>query len=348
MELALEAFRCFEKLELPLFDQTVLIGRNASGKTTILESIYVLFLGQSFRKTITTALINRAAAEAYIHLERDHRYTMKISRTGSRRIERDGKGERFDDRVGSLPVSLFAPEEFLFFIAPEYRRHALNRLLIQANPTYRTLLRDYGRLLRQRNLALKTRAGGPDRTFLASLDELLLPLAADIQAIRSRVILELSALFPRAVLSATYLPSRRTEGMIQRELIVGQTLSGPHRDDWRLSLRGEDVATIASRGEQRESLLHLAIAETAWLEMKLHRRPLLLLDDIVAEFDTTHRLELNALLKGRQYLLTSAELALLPPKLRRTSDILELESYVAKSRSDRTPEPAAPRRSDAA
>lgn len=348
MELALEAFRCFRRLELPISPQTVLIGRNASGKTTILEALYLLFLGQSFRKTTTGALINRAAAEAFIRLKRDYHYAMKISRTGSRRIERDGRGERWDDRVGSLPISLFAPEEFLFFIAPEYRRHALNRLLIQANPTYRTLLRDYGRLLRQRNLCLKTRAEGPNRTILRSLDELLLPLATDIQTIRSEVIRELAQLFPEAFLSATYLPSRRTEDLIERELVVAQTLSGPHRDDWQLYLRGEDVATIASRGEQRESLLCLAIAETAWLEARLHRRPLLLLDDIVAEFDTKHRLELNALLKGREYILTSAELALLPPKIRRTSDIIEIESYVAKGRINYPPEPAASRRSDAA
>lgn len=337
--LALEAVRCFLELRLELGEQTIILGANATGKSTVLEAIYVLFLGQSFRRASTHDLINRNQSQAVIGLLADHRYTIQLNRTGPRPIKRDGKPERWAARIGSLPLSLFAPEEFLFYILPEYRRHALNRLLIQTNPAYRSALHDYHRLLRQRNHSLKRLGEAPDREVIRSIDTLLLPLAAAIQTTRAEAITALSELFPRPLLSARYLPSVRTETTLEAELRAQQTLRGPHRDDWRLDVRGQDAITFASRGEQREGLLYLALAEAMWLESRARRRPLLLLDDIVAEFDSGHRLALAQLLKHREFILTSAEMAFVPPGLRRTSSMITLGRHdVAKNQRHITAE----------
>lgn len=333
MELSLSSFRNIVSGKLHLGERTAIIGGNGRGKTNILESLYVLFLGSSFRKVTSQDLITEGSHEAIIALKADHQYALRIQYSG-REVRTDGKRERLEDRVGRLPLVLFAPEEFLFFVGSDYRRHLLNRLLSQTDQSYKAALFRYRGIIRQRNHLLR-HSELPERLeLIRTFDVELTPLAVAIQAARRTAIEELNqALISRHQFSLAYFPSERQSDTLSRELFAHTTIKGPHRDDLLLLYREHNAVTHASRGEQRVGLLELSVAEAQYLERHTDQPPLLLFDDVLAELDSRNRTVIRALLGHYHYVLTATDLAFLPPAIRRESVVIDLDK-LAVTNSD--------------
>jgi DNA replication and repair protein RecF len=298
-------------------------GPNAAGKTTLLEAVVLLALGKSHRTTTDSELI-RWGAE-YMRLEAivgradptsssDVALDMALQAGGRKKVSVNGVPRRPTALSEHLRTVLFAPEEMLLVIGPPaLRRAVLDTLTEPHNRSYASDMSTYGRALQQRNSLLRSIREGEaerdqlrlwDEPFLAAgaaviearlrlLDLLAEPLAAahrEIAPAEERLtIAYASNAAPLAGETPRDALARRLRDTAEKEVWNGSTLIGPHRDDLTFSLGGRDLATFASRGQQRTAILALKLAELDLLTLLDGRPPILLLDDVFSELDPARR-----------------------------------------------------------
>jgi DNA replication and repair protein RecF len=261
-----------------------------------------------------------------------------------KRIRVNGIARRASSLLGVLRTVLFAPEEMLLIAgSPGLRRTALDQLAAQRSPTYLRDLATYSRALQQRNGLLRAiREEQASRDELRYWDTPLLDAGAAIVSSRLRLLDDLSGPLAAAhaeiapleagtgALGVTYstnapaLPgeeprealARRLTETAEKEVWNGSTLIGPHRDDLVFELAGRDLATFASRGQQRTAILAWKLAELDLLTAHDGRPPLLLLDDVFSELDPERRSHLVRRIAGLpQAFVTTTTPADLDPEL---------------------------------
>ena len=233
---------------------------------------------------------------------------------GRKRIQINGVPRRPAALADHLRTVLFAPEEMLLIVGPpSLRRAALDGLTAPHDRSYAANLSTYGRALQQRNSLLRSiREGEADRAQLRYWDEPFLTAGGAILDARLRVLELLAA--PLAAAHREIAPAeerltvgyqtnapmrpgesprdalaRRLAETAEKEVWNGSTLVGPHRDDIAFELAGRDLATFASRGQQRTAILAFKLAELDLLTSLDGRPPLLLLDDVFSELDPARR-----------------------------------------------------------
>lgn len=237
-----------------------------------------------------------------------------------KRIRVNGVGRRSTALPGLLRTVLFAPEEMLLITGPPaLRRAALDALAGQRRPAYAADLTTYGRALAQRNRLLRAiREDEADRDQLRYWDRPFVEAGAAIVEARLRLLDELADPLARAhseiapeegaagrlsVWYRTNAPAvagessaaalaRRLAETAEKEVWNGATLVGPHRDDLGFEYGGRELATFASRGQQRTAILAFKLAELDLLTGLDGRPPLLLLDDVFSELDPRRRAHL--------------------------------------------------------
>jgi DNA replication and repair protein RecF len=262
--------------------------------------------------------------------------------TTQRAARLDGKRCRLLDVLGALPTVLFTPEDLSLLTGPPaLRRRYLDLLLCQVSPAYSRALATYNKALLHRNSLLrllKQRRG--DREQLHFYDKLLAEHGATLVAHRAGAVAEMS---PAATklhaqmaagdeLSLSYMPAlpswdgRANPQLLEATLLGslqslwaqdierGSTSLGPHRDDLRLQLNGQPATAFASRGQLRTAALSLRLTEAWYMEGKLGREPVLLLDDVMSELDQSRRLALEEILRQKeQSFLTALEESVFSP-----------------------------------
>jgi DNA replication and repair protein RecF len=319
--LRISNFRNYQEAELEFSSHFNLIfGQNAQGKTNLLEALYLICLGRSFRSARNQDLVRFDCASLLI--EGSLILDNQISRRAVVRYTRDGKKEISIDRkkiqrhskiFGQFPIVVMAPDEFKITSGgPAERRKFVDILLSQISVTYLSNLQDYTRVLKQRNRILQNAKSGSrlDPSALAPWTENLIKIGSKIVYDRYRFIRDFSR-----VLTVTYnrysetrdeltveLKSRLPEAETDRieatfsrllnersssEKVRGMTLVGPHRDDLDFSINGADLRSFGSRGEHKSALISLKLAEFKYLELKKEEKPVLLLDDCYSELDNS-------------------------------------------------------------
>jgi DNA replication and repair protein RecF len=319
--LRISNFRNYQEAELEFSSHFNLIfGQNAQGKTNLLEALYLICLGRSFRSARNQDLVRFDCASLLI--EGSLILDNQISRRAVVRYTRDGKKEISIDRkkiqrhskiFGQFPIVVMAPDEFKITSGgPAERRKFVDILLSQISVTYLSNLQDYTRVLKQRNRILQNAKSGSrlDLSALAPWTENLIKIGSKIVYDRYRFIRDFSR-----VLTVTYnrysetrdeltveLKSRLPEAETDRieatfsrllnersssEKVRGMTLVGPHRDDLDFSINGADLRSFGSRGEHKSALISLKLAEFKYLELKKEEKPVLLLDDCYSELDNS-------------------------------------------------------------
>jgi DNA replication and repair protein RecF len=258
---------------------------------------------------------------------------------------------RSRDLLGVVRATVFAPEDLgLIHGDPEERRRFLDSLATQRLPRYLGSRQDYERVLRQRNTLLRSAAGRLPASALTTLDvwdEKLVAAGAEIWAERLRLVAVLTPLVVRAyrrlaarddLVAASYVSSLAEQGDLDphpdpdpaklgqllrerllsdrtREVERGITLTGPHRDDLALSLRGLPARTHASHGEAWSLALALRLA-AHWLLADEGEQPVLLLDDVFAELDRGRRRRVAEVTSAAEQAVVTASVAEeLPPGL---------------------------------
>jgi len=310
----------------------VVHGPNGAGKTNLLEAIYFGLTGRSFRTGNDRDLIRYGEEGARVELELSDGSSLlaALDRSGERRHLLSGRP--LAGKAGERPlVSVFHPDRLqLVKGAPAHRRAHLDRLCGAIWPARADLRRRFGRTLAQRNaLVARIRAGLGSVDSLPSWDERLAAEAAPLIAARSGAVEALTAPFsglaeklglPEAAIS--YRPRAAAGGeelaaelARRREQDLGRayTSYGPQLDEVEIRLGERQLRRFASQGQQRLALLALLFAERAALLEAGRTAPLMLLDDVMSELDSTHRELFVSLLEGEgQSVISATETAHVP------------------------------------
>lgn len=335
----LKDFRNFNKSLIDFSPKTtVIVGPNASGKTNILESIFLLSTGKSFRVRVEEEMINYeeeiARVNGLISEGNDNKKlevvltrgeinigTSKAEKVARKRVKINDVGKRLLDFSGNLKTVLFGPWDLdLVTESPSVRRDFLDVVLSQVDREYRRASLSYSKGLRQRNkLLYRIREEGISRSQLLFWDKLLIKNGNYLSQKRGGFIDYVNSRkgLNDVSYSLEYDKSAISEGRLEQyaseEVAAATTLVGPHRDDFIFYVQGQkddnqrDLARYGSRGEQRMGVLWLKLAELAYIEDKTKDRPTLLLDDIFSELDHEHREIVMDVVKGGQAIITTAD-----------------------------------------
>lgn len=331
--------------------KTLIIGKNAQGKTNILESIYLLSDLKSPRTSTMSDLINFESSGFEINAEIEKNNT-SIDLTYSYNI--DKKRELKVNQVKTTPKNfkltaktvLFSTKDLLLLRgAPQDRRDWLDRAISQIYPAYDERLSKYDKIRVQKNNLLKSEV--IDDTLLEIYNEQLVVTGANIIFLRKKFLKEIEkiAAEKHRVISDTeeftlnYTGSETEIEKIslylkeelkrrkQEEIARRQACVGPHRDDIEFKINGIDAVKFASQGQQRTLVLALKLAELEIIREKTGYAPILLLDDVLAELDETRQ---NYLLKsienGVQTVITSVDTLLFEEEFLKDVQIYKIKN----------------------
>ncbi len=332
-KLTLKNFRNYEE-ETFVFDEglNVLTGKNAQGKTNCAEAVFYLCTGSSLRIRHDRQLIRRGAERAFITAEAVSRFGTftlgaSIGENGRELFFNENKVRRSVDFLGNMKSVFFSPGELrLIQDGPDERRRFLNLSISQTSREYASALLRYQRILEQRNNLLKERDAGPVFETLPVWDEQLALYAARIAVARREYLKELSALaadihgeLTDGAETLALAPDRNYSGdegevaerlkeelaaNYERDLRLGYTSVGPHRDDVKISIDGADARGFCSQGQARTAALSMKLAEVAVFTRLAGEPPVLILDDVMSELDLPRRKKLLARVKDLQVILT--------------------------------------------
>ncbi len=322
---------------------TVIIGPNASGKTNLLESLYLLSTGKSFKASLEEEMINyneelvrvkglfvnKTILEVVLTKGQISIGNDKYEKTPRKKMLLNGISKRLVDFAGIFKVVLFAPQDLdLVIQSPSIRRKFLDNVISQVDREYRRALLSYEKGVRQRNRILqKIRDEGSSRSQLLFWDKLLIKNGDYISEKRQNLISYINTTDPlkdqvfTLIYDKSAISEERLSQYSQEEVAAGTTLVGPHRDDFVFRERERILSKYGSRGEQRMAVLWLKLAELAYIEKEVEVRPTLLLDDIFSELDDKHRDVVLDVAKKQQTIITTAD----PHFLLDTPELVKIE-----------------------
>lgn len=336
--ISLSHFRTYSQSHFDFTSQTVTIsGANGSGKTNLLEAIYLLASGKSFRAELEEEMICQNQEIARVSGKTmnpsggklDLEIVMTRGQVGGEKVSRkkfliNGVSKKMVTFTGNLKAVIFGPWDLdLVTGSPGLRRRFLDTLLIQTDPEYHRALISYEKGLRQRNKLLEhIRETNTSRSQLLFWDKLLIKNGNYLSSKREEFLTFLNFYQPFADWKVSFSPrydrspisETRLEQYAEEEIAAGVTLVGPHRDDVELFIEeGENnrnLSKFGSRGEQRLAVLWLKIGELEFLaasQEDKNDRPLLLLDDIFSELDQEHRGVVLSVIGNQQTFITAAD-----------------------------------------
>ncbi len=298
-----------------------IVGHNGSGKTSMLEAIYYLSLGRSFRSSITDRIINSSAQKlsifANIASEQAVCDAIGLERQadGGLKIRINGRDAfSITDSASLLPVQLMDSNgHHLLDGGPAIRRKFLDWGVFYKNPDFLRGWRQFERLLRQRNAAL--RGQRPRKEVSAWTSELVLH-AISIDEMRKNYVAQfipclqatITELLDIAHLKISYLSgwdqsqhyAHVLEQSIAKDFQFGYTQYGPQKADLKILINGVPAKDILSRGQQKLFVCAMIIARGTLLWNGTKRRPVYLVDDLPSELDVTSRSKLLALLSKQE------------------------------------------------
>lgn len=305
---------------------TIITGANGSGKTTILESIYIALQGKSFKDSDNEVLsFNKPWWRIDLKTDNSDRVIkFDPSRSSGRKqfVIEDKTQYRLLPK-NKYPVVLFEPEDLrLLNGSPSRRRQFIDRFISQLNPLYSTNLSKYERALKQRNNLLKRHIFDQDQLF--AWDIAIAEYGSYIIEQRIAFIEQINS-----QLSDTYNTIAKTndnisihyshtligdgkqkilselQSNLQRDQITGSTSVGPHRHDVIFKLNNSPANSTASRGENRTIVLALKFLEVDIIEKLTGQKPIILLDDVFSELDSDRQKSLSDTISGHQIIMTS-------------------------------------------
>ena len=343
-KLELTNFRSYPSLTLNLKPGVITcIGDNGSGKTNIAESLIYLSFLSSHRVANNVPLISLGAQQAIIRaeIERDSRVLqidLEINVNKANRARINSNPTRSQREIlGACQIVYFSPEDLdLVRGEPGGRRDFLDRLLITRTPRLAGVISDYERVVKQRNALLKTRSSA---SALVPWNEQLIKFGAQLTSERIALIEALNPWVSKNYANLNEVKpasisykcstegvsnnlennmsvlSRRLEEVAYQEIERGVSLIGPHRDDLHLQIGDFPAKGYASHGESWSMAISLRIGSFNLLKSE-GSEPILILDDVFAELDTSRRHQLmSATQLAEQTIITAAVESDLPSEL---------------------------------
>ena len=336
-------FRNYEEEEVVFHPKlNIITGKNAQGKTNLIEAINLLSLAKSFRTKKEHEMIMRGKDFFSVKgdFEKNNKeYSVEIiqnidnSRKNKYLINGAEKTKIFDIFGGVFTI-VFSPEDIeIVKGSPEKRRSFLDREIILLRPVYYKKLRKYKRILDQRNALLKQEI--VDDTLLEVYDEALAEAGADVVFERLAyisILNEAGKENERKIsgeeeeLNIIYESNTKCEEKIEKKEIkqgfleelektherdkkAGTTEKGPHRDDIRLIVNDNELKIFGSQGQKRTAALSLKLAEEKLIRKEIGEKSIILLDDVMSELDADRQKNIIEGFEGNQIFITDADIS---------------------------------------
>ena len=306
-------------------DTTLILGENGCGKTSVLEAIYILTRGKSFRATDPEIIKHDAD---FYRAELEYLNGEKVIAAYDNKTKvfniLDKKTKRLPAK-NKYPVVLFLPSDLnLVSGSPSRRREYFDRIFSELSEEYEKSLSKYEKALKQRNELLKN--DYVSRESLFSWNLMLAKYGTALNNLRTKLIDEINQTYNDVYLSIAknhdevslfyqtdllnltedrYLAE--LEKNLEKDQYLGHTSFGVHRDDYDFIFNHKSADGSASRGETRSLILALKFVESNIVTNTINKRPIILLDDVFSELDHTRRKCLVDNFKNNQVIITSVE-----------------------------------------
>ncbi|HSX40696.1 MAG TPA: DNA replication and repair protein RecF [Candidatus Saccharimonadales bacterium] len=335
--LHLQNFRSYKKASFEFATTTLIIGPNTAGKTNLIEAVFLLSTGKSFKGGDEDAIM---FTEEVARVSTQGLEVVFANQAGQGRFVKkylvNGVSKRRADFVGNLPAVLFTPLDLeLITNGPSMRRRYFDFVLEQTDSDYAHARAQYEKAIRARNRLLEEakKRGHKSQQIFSYWDDLLIQNGQIITQKReeytqylnrfSKDVFDFTISYDKSVIS-----KERLLQYDRAEVDATITLVGPHRDDFEISMFVDKeaalVKTFGSRGQQRLAILQLKIIELAFLEEKLGERPMLLLDDIFSELDEGHIDLVLEMIGKQQTILTTTHKEFVKNKFSKGMHVIEL------------------------
>ena len=312
--LELKNFRNYEELSIVLDPGTnILYGDNAQGKTNVLEAVYLCGTTKSHRGSKDKEMIRFEQDESHIRMmvKKDgvsHKIDMHLKKNKSKGIAIDGIPIRkAAELFGIVNLVAFSPEDLnIIKNGPSERRRFMDLELCQLNKVYLQELTSYNKVLNQRNKLLKDIGFQPGLTETLDVwDMQLVSYGKKIISLRRQFMEELGEIIRQIHSNLTgkkeeirllYEPDveekvfeEKLQSAREEDLRFRVTAVGPHRDDFCVQTNGIDIRKYGSQGQQRTAALSLKMSEIYLVEKVTKDHPVLLLDDVLSELDSSRQ-----------------------------------------------------------
>lgn len=343
--LSLTDYRCYSRYFISFGDKVnVIVGDNAVGKTSIVEAIYCLALGKSFKTRSDRELIKHGSLFSVVKGTFDpnnDEVSLVVTDKGKKLKKNNIEYRQLSEHLGFLNVVMFTPEDLeLIKGGPNQRRGFLDINLAQFNKEYLDNLISYKKILKQRNEVLKEIKIKYDIAYLEVLTESLINNALKIVEIRNKF---LSKLLPLAnknlsmlsenneVMDIVYKPSCSVDKMWKTfsdrqdyDILMQTTTIGPHRDDFLVYINGNLVNLFGSQGQQRSASLAIKLGFAEMLN-KITNSVIIILDDVFSELDENRQNRIFDLVKNyNQIFITTTSIDSINKEILQDCKIIEL------------------------
>ena len=315
----LKNFRNYHELDLSFSDRlNIIIGDNAQGKTNILEAIYFLSITKSNLPVNDKNCINKdeifSKIDGYVDSINGKKKLSILMNINEKKLEINGNEiKKHSEFIGNLRVIIFNPDDIrLIKETPSNRRRFLNIEISQLYGKYINILNEYNVILKQRNEYLKViKNGNVNNIYFEILTQKLVQLAVEIYKFRTKFVDDINKYINIVYkelsnydgLQIKYIPnidlksgeniseviSNKLKSYYEREIFLGNTLVGPHRDDFIFKLNDDDLLTFGSQGQIKLAILALKLSLIDVFKDVCGEYPVLLLDDLFSELDVNKR-----------------------------------------------------------
>lgn len=310
----LSNFRNYESLDLDFdYGTNILYGNNAQGKTNILEAVSVSGTTRSHKGSKDKEMIRFGEEEAHIKTvvnkkDMDYQIDVHIKKNKTKGIAVNKVPlKKASELFGILNIVFFSPEDLnIIKNGPSERRRFLDSELCQLDKIYLSDLAKYNKILNQRNKLLKDMVFRPDlketlpiwdaqlidygkriikrrKSFVDELNEIVFDIHKQISGEKEELVLKYEPNIDDAFFHDELNRAK------ERDMRFCQTSVGPHRDDMQFSVFDVDIRKYGSQGQQRTSALSLKLAEIELVKRNINETPVLLLDDVLSELDSSRQ-----------------------------------------------------------
>ena len=305
--LKLVNYRNYDQININFSNNiNIIYGNNGTGKSNLIEAIYLLSLTKSFRTLDDKNLIKSNSNTALVKGIIDNKvYFIELSNSLKKVFIDNKKINKISDYISKVNIILFNPlDTKVLTDSPNARRKMLNIEISQINKEYVNLLSTYNRILKHRNAYLKQLYlnGNASIDYLNILTTKLIDLGINIYNIRKDYIEQINnnltniykEIFDYGELKIKYISTfnKDKEELLQifqknykKEITYGKTIFGIHHDDIHFILDGYNIKEYGSIGQQKNSIISFKLAELPLIKEKNGAYPILILDDLFSELD---------------------------------------------------------------
>lgn len=368
-ELSLINYRNYEKENLKFNNKiNIIIGNNAQGKTNILESIYYLSITKSYRSNDDKNLILQGKSFFRINGKiNDNKIIKKLSITYENNKKKatinNNNIRKLSDFVTNFNTIIISPEDIdIIKGTPSDRRNLLNIIISQISKKYIDLNNEFNKILKMRNdyLKLLYTNSFSDKRYFDIITDKFIEKAAEIYIERYKIIADINNILPKiyeditgiSELSLNYITniniekfeineikeilSNKLKENYNREINLGITLYGPHRDDFTFIINNTDLKYFGSQGQQKLATISLKLSLIEIYENLTNSKPVLLLDDVFSELDKTKKNNLIKYIQNAgQVIITANDLKDISKKLLVDSKIFEIKNKIIREKGDK-------------